>query len=255
MRVDADGLDVDALLALDRPSAPSSDARPPVPDGRRAGAGPAGGAGAVGARPAALVVEDDYDAEYRYDREPVGALQALAPASSSRRVGVEGARPGAAPRVARAAAGVGRRGGRASGNAPTTGARSWASSRWPTSSTAASSARHLRRTRRRHRDRRDALVAALHERLPGVASAAPRRACTSSPGCRPGSTRARLAAAAAAHGVAVHALHADCAVPPRGPARCSSATRGCPNRRSAGPSRCSRRPPRPTVRERSVRHN
>ncbi len=28
----------------------------------------------------ALVVEDDYDAEYRYDREPVGSLQGLAPA-------------------------------------------------------------------------------------------------------------------------------------------------------------------------------
>jgi GntR family transcriptional regulator/MocR family aminotransferase len=26
-----------------------------------------------------LVVEDDYDAEYRYDREPIGALQGLAP--------------------------------------------------------------------------------------------------------------------------------------------------------------------------------
>ena len=26
-----------------------------------------------------LIVEDDYDAEYRYDREPIGALQGLAP--------------------------------------------------------------------------------------------------------------------------------------------------------------------------------
>jgi GntR family transcriptional regulator/MocR family aminotransferase len=30
-------------------------------------------------RTGALVIEDDYDAEYRYDREPVGALQGLAP--------------------------------------------------------------------------------------------------------------------------------------------------------------------------------
>jgi GntR family transcriptional regulator/MocR family aminotransferase len=29
---------------------------------------------------AATIVEDDYDAEFRYDREPVGALQGLAPA-------------------------------------------------------------------------------------------------------------------------------------------------------------------------------
>ena len=46
------------------------------------------GAGAAAARPRAvewaaatggLVIEDDYDGEFRYDRQPVGALQALAP--------------------------------------------------------------------------------------------------------------------------------------------------------------------------------
>ena len=31
------------------------------------------------ARDAHLVIEDDYDAEYRYDRAPVGALQGIAP--------------------------------------------------------------------------------------------------------------------------------------------------------------------------------
>src|SRR5678815_3111165 len=30
-------------------------------------------------RRAAVLIEDDYDAEFRYDREPVGALQGLAP--------------------------------------------------------------------------------------------------------------------------------------------------------------------------------
>ena len=30
-------------------------------------------------RTGALIVEDDYDAEFRYDREPVGALQGIAP--------------------------------------------------------------------------------------------------------------------------------------------------------------------------------
>jgi GntR family transcriptional regulator/MocR family aminotransferase len=33
-------------------------------------------------RTGGLLVEDDYDGEYRYDREPVGALQGLAPAST-----------------------------------------------------------------------------------------------------------------------------------------------------------------------------
>jgi len=32
-----------------------------------------------GTRKRAVIVEDDYDAEYRYDREPIGALQGLAP--------------------------------------------------------------------------------------------------------------------------------------------------------------------------------
>ena len=41
---------------------------------------PPGGAGRAGPRPAqTLLVEDDYDAEYRYDRAPLAALQALAP--------------------------------------------------------------------------------------------------------------------------------------------------------------------------------
>ena len=31
------------------------------------------------ARSGAVVLEDDYDAEYRYDRQPIGALQGLAP--------------------------------------------------------------------------------------------------------------------------------------------------------------------------------
>ena len=31
------------------------------------------------ARDGHLVIEDDYDAEYRYDRAPVGALQGIAP--------------------------------------------------------------------------------------------------------------------------------------------------------------------------------
>ena len=37
-------------------------------------------------RTGGLIVEDDYDGEYRYDREPIGALQALGPTSSCTRV-------------------------------------------------------------------------------------------------------------------------------------------------------------------------
>lgn len=45
---------------------------PLAPGRRRALAGWAGSTGA-------LIVEDDYDGEYRYDRQPVGALQGIAP--------------------------------------------------------------------------------------------------------------------------------------------------------------------------------
>ena len=44
----------------------------------------------------AVVIEDDYDAEYRYDRTPVGALQGLAPdhvvyaGSASKTLGARG---------------------------------------------------------------------------------------------------------------------------------------------------------------------
>ena len=44
-------------------------------------------------RAGAVVLEDDYDAEYRYDRQPVGAVQGLAPELVSlRRLGVQDAR-------------------------------------------------------------------------------------------------------------------------------------------------------------------
>jgi GntR family transcriptional regulator/MocR family aminotransferase len=33
----------------------------------------------VGTAPRTLIVEDDYDSEYRYDREPIASLQGLAP--------------------------------------------------------------------------------------------------------------------------------------------------------------------------------
>ena len=54
-------------------------ARPPVADRRRAGARAAHRADRLGQEHDAIVIEDDYDAEHRYDRDPVGALQGLAP--------------------------------------------------------------------------------------------------------------------------------------------------------------------------------
>jgi GntR family transcriptional regulator / MocR family aminotransferase len=49
------------------------------PLGPSLGAGRRGAVAAWAARTGALVLEDDYDGEFRYDRHPVGAVQALAP--------------------------------------------------------------------------------------------------------------------------------------------------------------------------------
>ncbi|HYJ67921.1 MAG TPA: PLP-dependent aminotransferase family protein [Nocardioidaceae bacterium] len=73
-----DGIDVDALTATD------ADAVVLTPSHQW----PLGGVLSADARAAllewaerrsALVIEDDYDAEYRYDRAPIGAMQGLAP--------------------------------------------------------------------------------------------------------------------------------------------------------------------------------
>ena len=77
--VDAHGLRVDRARRRGA-GRRRRDARAPVPDRRGAGARAARRAGSTGRAPrGAFVLEDDYDAEYRYDRAPVGALQGLAP--------------------------------------------------------------------------------------------------------------------------------------------------------------------------------
>ena len=118
--------------------------------------------------PAALIIEDDYDGEFRYDRQPVGAMQALAPehvvyAGTASKSLAPGLRlgwlvvPGAAawtPVVEAKAP------GRRRHAAPST------SSRWPSSSAPAAYDRHVRRCRLAYRRRRDRLVAALRRRVP-----------------------------------------------------------------------------------------
>jgi DNA-binding transcriptional MocR family regulator len=116
----------------------------------------------------ALVIEDDYDGEFRYDRDPVGCLQGLAPEhvvlagsvskalSPALRLGWAVAPPWLAVRLraARALHDLG---------SPVLDqhvlARMIANG---------DHSQHLRLMRRRYRDRRDAFVAALADRLPGV---------------------------------------------------------------------------------------
>jgi GntR family transcriptional regulator/MocR family aminotransferase len=76
--VDEDGIDVDALVRVD-PDAVVVTSAHQFPMG---GVLPPDRRDALvrwAAERPAFIIEDDYDAEYRYDREPIGAIQGLAP--------------------------------------------------------------------------------------------------------------------------------------------------------------------------------
>ncbi|MER5962551.1 PLP-dependent aminotransferase family protein [Streptomyces sp. NPDC002057] len=166
----------------------------------------------------ALVVEDDYDGEFRYDRRPVGAVQGLDPErtvlvgsvskslSPALRIGWM-CLPSALVDAVVAAKGL--REPYASATEQLTLADFLVSGAYD---------RHVRRMRQRHRGRRDRLVAALAERVPEVrvtGIAAGLHAVVELP---PGSERAALAAAAR-HGVAVEGLASYRHPDARGPAR------------------------------------
>src|SRR6201991_801978 len=114
-----------------------------------------------------IVLEDDYDSEYRYDRAPVGTLQRLAPdrvvylgtasktLAPALRLGWVLAPPELAQAIAEERWAV-------DSGAPALTARAYANL-----IASGELDRHLRRTRREYRERRDALVAAIERELPG----------------------------------------------------------------------------------------
>lgn len=114
----------------------------------------------------ALIIEDDYDAEYRYDRHPIGALQGLSP---DRVVYV-----GSASKVLSPALRLGWLVAPADLAVDVARAKLEADRGSPALEQLAFTAfleqgdfdRHLRRTRAIYRQRRDRLVAALRSRLP-----------------------------------------------------------------------------------------
>lgn len=119
------------------------------------------------ARTGGLIVEDDYDGEFRYDRQPVGVLQALAPghvvyAGTASKTMAPGLRLGwlvLPARLTDAVAAKARADAHTSGLEQLTLAEFIGSGAYD---------RHIRRTRLAYRHRRDRLVAALARHAPGV---------------------------------------------------------------------------------------
>jgi GntR family transcriptional regulator/MocR family aminotransferase len=116
----------------------------------------------------ALVIEDDYDGEYRYDREPVGALQGLAP----ERV----AYLGSASKVLAPALRIGWIVLPSGLEQDLAEEKGWADAGSPLLGQLALADliergeldRHLRRVRASYRRRRDLLIAGVRDHFPGV---------------------------------------------------------------------------------------
>ncbi|WP_443047951.1 MocR-like pyridoxine biosynthesis transcription factor PdxR [Streptomyces sp. H39-S7] len=165
-----------------------------------------------------IVLEDDYDGEFRYDRQPVGALQGLDPErvvylgsvskslSPAVRLGWM-VLPG--PLVEAVVAAKGEREATASALDQLTLADFIASGSYD---------RHVRRMRQRYRRRRDQLVAALAERAPhiGVSGVAAGLHAVLE---LPAGTEGAAVRAALDHGLVLDGLagyrHPDCVMPPQ----------------------------------------
>jgi GntR family transcriptional regulator/MocR family aminotransferase len=166
-----------------------------------------------------LIVEDDYDAEYRYDGDPIAALQGLAPecvayVGTATKTLAPGVRLGwvlvpshlvgemaAQHGVARAMPSV------------------LIQAAYATLLERGDIDRHLRRTRRHYHARRNVLIDALAEQLPAVSVRGAAAGLHLIAWLPDGADENSVADAAADRGVAVLTLHADCAVTaPLGPA-------------------------------------
>ncbi|MFF7469571.1 aminotransferase class I/II-fold pyridoxal phosphate-dependent enzyme [Streptomyces sp. NPDC008092] len=155
-------------------------------------------------RTGGLVLEDDYDGEFRYDRRPVGALQGLAPdevvylgtASKSLAPGLRLAWMVLPPELAGEVTAV-------KGGVDTCGTPDQLT--LAEFITSGGYDRHVRAARSRYRRRRDALVGALAERAPAI------RVTGIAAGLHvvlrlPPGTRRRVVRAAAERGLAVEGL-------------------------------------------------
>jgi GntR family transcriptional regulator / MocR family aminotransferase len=166
-----------------------------------------------------LIVEDDYDAEYRYDRDPIAALQGLAPecvayVGTATKTLAPGVRLGwvlvpshlvgemaVQHGVARAIPSV------------------LIQATYATLIERGEIDRHLRRTRRHYHARRNALIGALAQQLPEVSVRGAAAGLHLIAWLPEEADEDAIADAAADRGVAVLKLHEDCSVTaPLGPA-------------------------------------
>jgi GntR family transcriptional regulator / MocR family aminotransferase len=160
----------------------------------------------------ALIVEDDYDAEYRYDRKPVAALQGLAPdvvafAGTTSKTLAPALRIGwmvLPPRLVE----------------PVTDVQTVTAAQpsvidqaaLATFIAEASLDRHLRRMRRRYHAKHDLLMSALAEHLPEARVSGAAGGLHLLAALPEGTDEAATAQAARRSGVALHELHRHCTV-------------------------------------------
>jgi GntR family transcriptional regulator / MocR family aminotransferase len=158
----------------------------------------------------ALVLEDDYDGEYRYDREPLGALQGLGPGrvvymGSTSKTLAPALRLGWMVVPGDFAGELADDRGWADGGSPVLDQLTLA-----TFIERGELDRHLRRMRLRYRRRRDALIAALARHLPEAEIGGVAAGLHVAVGLPPGTDVDAISARAAKRGVGVlKAPHAD----------------------------------------------
>jgi GntR family transcriptional regulator/MocR family aminotransferase len=168
-------------------------------------------------RDGAVIVEDDYDAEYRYDREPIASLQGLAPdcvayVGTASKTLAPGVRLGwvlvpshlvgetvAQHGVARATPSV------------------LMQSAYAIMLERGEIDRHLRRTRRNYHTRRNALIDSLERWLPNASVGGAAAGLHLIAWLPEESDEAAIGDAAAGRGVAIHTLHQFCATTARRP--------------------------------------
>ena len=215
--VDADGIDAVALAASD-PDAVLLAPAHQFPTGVVLSAERRAAIVAWARASGATVIEDDYDAEYRYDRNPVGALQGLAPdrvihTSSASKTLAPGLRMGWAVLPAELAAAFADEKRVAS-----VGVAVLEQAVMADLIERGELDRHLRRTRPAYRRRRDALLGALAGARPGLAVGGVAAGLHVALQLPDGVSESAVAAAAAARGVAVNRLGEHVIETPRAPA-------------------------------------